>query len=194
MMQDMDYKEARAELAKRIDAMGLTIESAFVPFSQSRSKGEKMPNLNWRVTLKKGERAIVTCDYSAGQAHCPAYQRERDMPGYWDDKGKKWARDRMIAIECETGFRAKHSTYMQGSPMRKFPILPDSVDVISSLCMDSSVLDHATYESWASEFGYDPDSRKGETIYRECLAHALALRAAIGDAELSELSELSQML
>jgi hypothetical protein len=67
------------------------------------------------------------------------------------------------------------------------PIKPDPLDVIHSLALDSDVLDFPTFEQWASEFGYDEDSRKAEKIYHACLTIGLRMRAALGDAALQEL-------
>lgn len=63
-----------------------------------------------------------------------------------------------------------------------YPPQPDPVDVLYSLVMDSDVLNYGTFEYWASEFGYDADSRSAESTYRACLETALKMRAAIGDA------------
>jgi hypothetical protein len=75
------------------------------------------------------------------------------------------------------------------SPVSAKAIMPDTADVLHSLVSDSSVIDHPTFESWADEYGFDADSRKAEQSYRDCLAIALALRSAIGEAGLEQLRE-----
>lgn len=52
------------------------------------------------------------------------------------------------------------------------------------------MLDSSTFEEWANEFGYDPDSRKAEVIYRACLEIALKLRNGLGEDRLRDLREL----
>ena len=47
---------------------GATMTAEFIPFSQSRNKGDKSPSLNWRVTIQRNGRAVLTTDYSAGCA------------------------------------------------------------------------------------------------------------------------------
>jgi hypothetical protein len=136
-------------------ALGLTIESVFVPFSQSRNRAEKHKSLNWKVTLCRNGKTFLTCDYSAGIAHCPGYN----------------AKESLASAECESG-----RIYKKGA------ILPAALDVFYSVVMDSSVLDYATHAEWGAEFGYDPDSIKCESIYRTCLSHTLALRSAIGES------------
>lgn len=160
-----------------IRELGLSITSRFVPWSQSRNKHEKQPSLNWRVTLLRNSREILTTDYSAGAAHCPSYSRDSKHG---------------VEFECEHGV---HKYPPDGSgPIERirFPIKPDLKSVIYSLLTDADALDYATFEDWADNFGYDPDSRKAENIYRECLSLGLKLRAAIGDEGMRKLSEAFQ--
>lgn len=166
-------------------AFGLFITAEFVPFSKSRNA---KPNpkildrsLNWKVTVrhqpnKSGETQyhVLTCDYSAGIAHCPSYQPNARVTLDYAER---------IAHETETG-RQYCGQVMVGKP-----IGPDPVDVIGSLIMDASAIDHPTFESWASDCGYDTDSRKAEAIYKQCLAHALALRCSLGESNLAKLRE-----
>lgn len=163
--------------------LGLTMETAFVPFSQSRNKAEKSPSLNWRMTIKRNGKEVLTTDYSAGSGHCPAGQATQPPVG-WQGDLKQWKRY-AVARECERGFAAK----VQGFGA---PILPEFADAMCSLSADSSVLNHDGFESWASEFGYETDSRKAESIYRHCLDIALKLRSAIGETGLATLAEAFQ--
>lgn len=169
-------KSNLGDLQATIDKLGLTISAVFVPFSQSRNKGEKSPSLNWLVTVKKDGRDILTTDYSAGCGHCPAYKAK--------GLGSQYSvmRHNAIQYECEHG---KGATL--AFPQKPGPILPDTIDVLHSLAMDSDVLDAGGFESWAGDLDYDVDSRKAEAIYRACLDIALKLRAALGDAGLMEL-------
>lgn len=187
-MSDMS-KQDRAAI---VESLGLTVESVFVPFSQSRNKAEKLPSLNWRVTVKHNGRDVLTTDYSAGSAHCPAYKASVREFGGRDSI----MRDGAIRWECEHGFAARafdHANSPNGyvvrelNPKNRKQLEPDSLDVLASLAMDSDVLDAGGFESWASDFGYDTDSRKAESIYRACLDIALKLRAALGDSGLQTL-------
>jgi hypothetical protein len=179
-------KEQRERI---IQNMGLTVESVFVPFSQSRNAKEKSPSLNWKVTVKRDGREVLTTDYSAGCGHAPSYRQT------W---GKRTTEDRdrelMVAWECETGGRALGVKYSGRAPeaygtgyQRGDKIKPDTLDVLHSLAMDSDVLDAGGFEQWASDLGYDTDSREAERTYRACLDLALKLRAALGDSGLQDL-------
>lgn len=164
-------------------ANDITIEAVFVPWSRSRSFKAGKPvserNLNWRVTLKKGARTLLETDYSAGCGHCPSYKQNA-----------RWTIDytKVIEMECETGFAHNGASW---GPLvdRKRPIKPDVASVLHSLCSDADVLNHSRFEDWASELGYDADSRSAEKTYRACLDIALALRNGLGEKLFADLQE-----
>jgi hypothetical protein len=197
-----------------LETLGLTIESVFVPFSQSRNKKEKHNSLNWKVDLCRDGNAFLTCDYSAGIAHCPGYKVKEAPIGFKapnfmlpighvykgttsrfrsanERERLNFYRESIAAAECESG-RAMRCWGWGGSAdfqprLTNSLILPAALDVFYGVVMDSSVLDYATYAEWGDELGYDIDSIKCESIYRVCLSHTLALRAAIGESGIDAL-------
>lgn len=152
--------------------MGLAIEWTFIPYSNSRSKDDKFPSMNRRITLTKDDRKILTQEFSSGIGNCPSYAQT--WPPNNDQSRARW--------ECENG---RHASTKQ-------PIPPDPDLALSSLCSDASALDSASFEDWASDMDQDPDSRKAEAIYRTCLKIAIQLRAALGDDGLKQLREAYQ--
>ncbi len=188
-----------------IEKHGLSIKAEFVPFSRSRNAkpdamgdGKPWLSINWKVTLRRNGRDILTTDYSAGSAHCPGYNME--TPKTFDRPARFW-RQGICEWECENGVVARFDHWKGFSAAlrndaegraRRVPILPKIEDVIYSLLMDASVLDCGGFEDWAAEFGYETDSRKAEKLYRDCLESALKLRSAIGESALSELREAFQ--
>ncbi len=189
----------KSEVLAKLADLGVTMTAEFVPFSQSRNAAEKHPSLNWNVTIHKGGRVVLTTDYGAGMAHCPAYSRK--APNNYDRLKKYW-RDEACRAECEAGFAIgrvmgfwPHHGDGAGQRFRfdkKTPILPDLADVMHCLVLDASVLDCGGFENWAADFGYDTDSRKAEATYRQCLDLAVKMRAAFGDAGMAEMSTLFQ--
>lgn len=177
---------------ERIDAaaaaLGLEVKAVFVPFSRSRNKAEKSPSLNWRVSLVRGGREILITDYSAGCGHCPAYKAERL------GNPRSVMRDRAIRWECENGYPSHTMEGIDhiGRAVGGKPILPETRDVLYSLALDAAVLDAGSFEEWASEFGYAPDSRTAEKTYQACLKTALAIRSGLGEAGLSKLQAACQ--
>lgn len=178
-MSDIEIADRAAKIAE----LGLTVESKFIPFSQSRNKAEKHKTLNWSVTVKRNGRDVLTCDYSAGIAYCPAYNRK--VPVAWDRPDRMWI-PLATDFECESGFALDRVVTWRRDFVadRKKPILPDALDVLYSLSMDSDVLNYAGFESWAETFDYAAD--------RACLDIALKLRAALGDAGMECLNTIFQ--
>lgn len=174
----MTETELRQNIQKVVDELGLTLTSTFVPWSKSRSAGETFRTLNWKVTLLKFGREVLTTDYSAGQAYCPSYQQ----PPTVDSQAA-------VQRECETGLHNPNPRKVFG---RLISINPKLLDVLWSLLLDADALDYSTYEEWASSLGCDEDSRKGEKIYRECLSIGLKLRNGLGEGGLKKLTEAFQ--
>lgn len=181
--EDQMSELTKEERTKIVQSMGLTVESVFVPFSQSRNKAEKSPSLNWRVTVKRDGRDVLTTDYSAGCGHCPAYKASVKVLGSQDSI----MRNEAIHWECEHGKPGRYFETLATIASGGKPLLPDMLDVLYSLASDSDVIDMAGFEDWASNYGYEVDSRKAEQTYRACLDIALKLRAALGDDGLRDL-------
>lgn len=183
---------------------GITIKAEFVPLSKSRNAGSNWKGLNWKVTLQRNGRDVITTDYGAGIGHCPSYNKK--APANWNRPVRMW-QAAVCEWECENGFEAELAAWgsmpdfkpkrrrvpaIPGGDVERFErvaILPKASDVVHSLILDSGVLDYATFEEWASEYGYDTDSRKAESTYRACLEIALKLRVGLGETIMAELRE-----
>lgn len=62
---------------------------------------------------------------------------------------------------------------------------PTAADVLSCLVSDVSAGEQ-TFEDFASEFGYDVDSRKAEKTWRQCVKMAPRVRRFLGTSEVFE--------
>ncbi len=180
----------KEKLTAAMADLGLTVKATFFPWSKSRNykEGGKVTErtLNWNVIVQKDGRDVLTTGYSAGIGHCPSYRA--------NDKSV----DQKDAIVFETE-HGRVAGRLVASALRGLvtsapgkSILPDSADVMSGLLADASVIDHPTFESWASDLGLDTDSRKAEATYRACLEIALQLRAAVGESGLQKLRDAAQ--
>lgn len=58
---------------------------------------------------------------------------------------------------------------------------PEAVDVLECLALDASGVENASFEEWASEYGYDTDSRKAERTFKLYERQAAQLRRFLGD-------------
>lgn len=165
--------------------LGLSMTAEFVPWSQSRNKGEKQPSLNWKIKLAKNGRDFLTTDYMQGNGYCQAYKAEAKELGDRDSLMRAEA----IKLECETGklYRVWPGGGVGVSDKRTPP--PRLADVLYSLASDADAIDAGGFEQWAGDLGYDTDSRKAEAIYRQCLETALKLRSALGESGLAKLRE-----
>jgi len=184
----METKEIKQAVETLLSANNIVVKSVFVPFSQSRNKNEKTPCFNYLVTVSKNGVDYLTTDYSMGCAHSPSYKKINT---------RKLNGAKHIKQECELGYQldeqpSGHLIPAKNQDRSKKFITPDTTDVMYSLLIDSDVIEYSDFESWASEFGYDSDSRAAEKIYRQCLKTALKLRQFLPDSIREELQELYQ--
>ena len=185
-----------------LEAMQIEYSAEFVPFSQSRNKDNKDKSLNWTVTLKR-HNVTLTTDYMQGIAHHPFYKQT------WGKLSKEQQMKQMaIEHSAENGslyrfFGNLYNNYLpayikrkdrkEGESLRtqRLP-KPDLKDVLHSLILDSNVLQHDSFESWAGEFGYDEDSREAKKIYQACLKIALKINQMFTTEEREQLQEFYQ--
>jgi hypothetical protein len=174
----------------------ITMAAEFVPFSKSRnaapSDGKPWPSLNWKITIQRHGRDVLVTDYAQGTAHAPAYKLK--FPAGISGRHLERCRNAAVEMEMETGKIAaliwSNSEKVRATP-KPIPS-PRLGDVMQSLIRDADVLDSGGFESWASDMGYDTDSRKAEAIYKACVEIATKLRAALGAALMAELALAAQ--
>jgi hypothetical protein len=174
----------------------LDVSAEFVPFSRSRyakpRDGQQEPwkSLNWKVTLKRDGRSIMTTDYSAGIGHCPASKN----PPKFETSGKvdPYLQRMRITDEIENGKTSRLTHSGSRFALGGAPILPDECDVIHSLVIDADVLNYTNFEDWAENFGYDSDSIKARATYDDCLSIALNLKNAFTSQEFEALQNACQ--
>lgn len=65
---------------------------------------------------------------------------------------------------------------------------PEAADVLDSLASDAASIEQdESFEDWASNLGYDTDSRKALRIYRACEREAKKLRQFLGPKSYAQL-------
>jgi hypothetical protein len=58
---------------------------------------------------------------------------------------------------------------------------PTAADVLHCLISDAQSVGFSNgFEDWATSLGYDPDSRKAEKIYNDCVASSTKVRKLLG--------------
>lgn len=59
---------------------------------------------------------------------------------------------------------------------------PTAADVLDCLASDAASVENSReFEEWASDLGYDPDSRKAEKIYKTIIKQAERLKKFLGN-------------
>lgn len=156
--RDIDEQPLRAQtwLASKDVEMAFT----FVPHSRSRYADGDLC-LNWIVTIGAGNQTL-TVDYMQGIGHLPGFRHGDRSIAYHE----------LVKAACETGQRQRDGHGLSIGMIAN----PAPVDVLCSLCVDADVIEYATFEEWAEDYGYDTDSRDAEKTYNACLSHALKLR------------------
>ncbi len=69
--------------------------------------------------------------------------------------------------------------------------LPSAYGVLSAFMNDVHT-NRMTFQDWASDLGYDTDSRKAEQTYRACLEISIKLQRFFSAEEIEKLQELAQ--
>lgn len=132
------------------------------------------PAYKWRVTLchVASGRTFAT-DYRCGVGHA-----SREKPSAAGDKVWERARLELFPVECARALRRPGRLCMDDCQGDFYIIAPSPSDVLSSLQRDANAPEF--FEDFASEFGYDVDSRKAEATHRACRESRAALAKLLG--------------
>ncbi|RLI64159.1 MAG: hypothetical protein DRO67_04560 [Candidatus Asgardarchaeum californiense] len=145
-----------------------------------KGKTDDRPDqLNWNISVIIADRVYSTV-YSQGVGHIPGYKfrlrrtlADRDLEVYAVDTGKY--------------YDLKYPHIKKNLPK------PTLVDVMHSLILDSSVvINYCDFEEFASDMGYDTDSRRAEQTYNACLKIGIFLQATLGKDTIEQLQGLYQ--
>jgi hypothetical protein len=170
---------------------GFTMTATYIPQDLSQLEDSRggikrsdlnAIKLNWHVDVQFQHRTFYSGEYHQGIGHLPGYGkvmgRVVTTPG--------WER---LKSSLREGREVRLGLLPTAAPKLAAPALKD---VLSCLLLDSDVLDYASFEQWAVEFGFDPDSRKVEHIYNACLKTGLAMLNVVGHGRMAALREAFQ--
>lgn len=148
----------------------------FIPKKQPK---EKSPQLHWRITLSRRSHTM-SCEYKQGMGHVVGYAQQ-NRPN-----------QEACRATCETGKLYKVTDSCVWETHKDQPP-PHLANVLYALVSEADVMNYLGFEDWASNLGYDPDSRQAEKIYLQCLSQTRDLLPVIGGPKgLAELQELFQ--
>ena len=157
------------DINSQLAALGLSLDHKHIPMAGSLDT--KTTTVDFRVTLMYNGRDAITTEYHMGLGHCTATSESKRPAPRLPNLTMDYFNSLQGTLRGEKAHRWDDIRWTLPTPAL--------AGVLSSLLLDSSVLDYPTFESWASDCGYDTDSRKAEAIYNACLANALKLTAGI---------------
>lgn len=163
-----------------------------LPFPNVR---EDWPSIGFKVSFSNGK-SLVDFDYFLGIGHVKLpnvlpYQ----IRDFKDSKGQN--------VMAEHIYRAmqKHATLKKGYGYEKMQaeiasylakvqkVQPKSYEVLASICREGVEAIQTDFEEWASNFGYDSDSKKAEKIYLECRANYTKVLKVISSKDAEKFAE-----
>lgn len=117
---------------------------------------------------------------------CSKYDIRADVS--WADENPNFDSDNKHGVR----FHHFKVVLKRGSPRRQLTVLfsqgegicrePEAVDVLNCLVSDAQTIENArSFEEWASELGFETDSRKAERSYKQCVAQTEKLERFLGD-------------
>ena len=185
-----DTTETLAAIAARL---GLSLESSAPSpgVDPAQSKDDKpWPHIAYDVTLSRHGRKVWSGPHKLGVGHVKPDKIKLNAwsPGWYADERallETWQRKPhadFIDKELQARVAAKLATAQKVSPKLE--------DVLHSLLSDGSAyFDAQSFEDWCADFGYDPDSRKAESLWKACDDIGRQLARAFSPAELAQLRE-----
>lgn len=168
--------ETMTEFTERL---GVTMTAE--PATHNPNMGDPIPDAaHWTCTLKHGDREL-SVPYSMGPAHKTVTRQA--MLVFRGVIPEGWKTGERMPMTL--GGRSLDVTEAE---KRCKPTEPDLPGVLDCLASDAASIENARcFEDWASEYGYDDDSRKAHTIYEVCQKQAAELARFIGEADFQAL-------
>jgi hypothetical protein len=188
-----DYEIAKEQLQALIDSLKLTVEcTEAVP----KIEGDGVM-LSYVVTIN-GQ----PFEYSMGIGHIPwdrvdtKAQWIKGTSGFigWGLSETDWAFFRTYKSKPYCKFiNTKGWAEACGHLAKVLKVKPSVVDVLACVGMDAQAL-HMTFDDWASDYGYDTDSREAERTWRACGDNARKALKFMDHKTLSAIQELGARL
>lgn len=185
-----NIETATATLAEVADALGFSLEIITGPTAAvepADSKDSKpWVHIAYSVRLLRNGREVLATPYKLGSGHVPkgALLAVRDVTNY-EQLCQNTIRNNKTPHHEAPGYLG-----LLTKVARLAKVAPSLADVLSSLVLDGAAyFDAETFEDWASNYGYDTDSRKAEAIWKACDETGRKLARVLNADELATLRE-----
>lgn len=195
-------------MSKTYDAIEFSVEFVEYYAEDAQTPKGRYVRARWAVTLKHGT-SMMKLDFHTGLRNLEApkgfarwFGGSRIIATLKMDamfplpkelwRGKPF--DQVVEGYLKAEFNAG-AKFMLGYPkdeveaIKKYvrPKPPTKQDVLYCIASELQGIDCArNFEDWASNYGYDTDSRKAERIYHQCVQQASEFRALCGGAKEAE--------
>jgi hypothetical protein len=161
--------ETSKALSEKLAALGFELTILSGP--RGEVSEDNWPNIRFDVALKFKGKPVLESKYSLGVGHVdPKKARIGSVISNprltADEEGMLFAWQR----QPHAAFKEKQRQATLAAKLAAYQkVAPDLASVLHSLLSDGDAFFNAqTFEDWASDLGYDTDSRKAESIYRLC--------------------------
>ena len=162
-----------------------------------RVDDENWPHLHFKVRLSRNGREVWTGDWRAGLGLVkPTAKDERDAHALFQSPRAPEGAGPIISTIRKHPHSVSRIADKEANAAaiawcaKRQGYAPTVADLMGSLMQDGTAyFDAETFEEWASNFGYDIDSRKAESVYRACDTIGRALARAFDADELAALRD-----
>lgn len=177
-------RKTEEERSKELDALGfaLRIESGPAP-----GVDDDWPHIAYVVSLMLNGKVVLNTPYKMGVGHVKWPKTFEQIPRGGDVPVFNTLRHNPGA---QLKNKLEHAT-AAALLARLQKVTPSLCDVMHSLITDGEAFFNAqSFEDWASDFGYDSDSRSAEAIYRACDSIGRKLAQGIPKGTLDKVREI----
>jgi hypothetical protein len=178
------HADDKEELGEKIAAFCWELwPTGFTPDGDSLSKAdwEEIAESEWSDDDHPPKTYDEAAERFSIKLTCRRVGSRPDNVGDWQPDA------RHFHCRLTSGRRSFGFYFSQGSAHTADPTISDVLDCMVS---DANGYDNATdFEDWASEYGYETDSRKAERTYRAVKKQAEQLRRTVGDSAYEALKE-----
>lgn len=138
----------------------------------ARPDGSDFDGYHYLVTLTRGKEKMTVC-YSMGYGHAQFDKHSIRRAETLGASFSKYTFDRLYGQD--------KIAYAERCGVKVIAPVPELADVLDNLASDAAGYENArSFEDWASDYGYDTDSRKAERIYSEIKKQVSELRRLLG--------------
>jgi hypothetical protein len=185
------YDIAKQKIKETIENEGIEAETSFIGGEVLESD---WPCISYVITYRNGKAEFKT-PYHLGVGHVDWSKAPKDFPSIGYSGGltnDDWAMINMLRHNRHVTPSDKAQWASTAAKLAKLQkVKPDTDEALATVCRDAKEAVETFFGEWATNFGYDPDSRKAEQIHRAAANQYPGLLAIMSRDTIDKLAELS---